>query len=166
LTLPVEVKIIRSRRRFRTVSASLTKDILLVQAPQILSAERLNKIIDKFKIKFENKLLKTDLDKTRDLVGCANRINMKYFDNKLKLDLIEYATDQNSKFGCCNWRTARIRISHKISLMPGWVRDYVVLHEMAHLVEPNHGKAFWDIVSRYRLTERARGYLMAAGRCR
>jgi hypothetical protein len=47
--------------------------------------------------------------------------------------------------------------------MPEWVRKYVVIHEMAHLVEPNHSRAFWDIVSRYKLAERARGYLMAAG---
>jgi predicted metal-dependent hydrolase len=47
--------------------------------------------------------------------------------------------------------------------MPDWVRDYVLIHEMAHLIEPNHSKSFWDIVSRYELAERARGYLMAAG---
>jgi predicted metal-dependent hydrolase len=34
---------------------------------------------------------------------------------------------------------------------------------MAHLIEPNHGPAFWDIVSRYELAERAKGYLMALG---
>lgn len=159
----MEVKIIRSKRRFRTVSARMSKDILLVQAPEMMAAERLEKIVGQFKLKFERKLFKTELDKTRDLVDRAIKINQRYFDNKLKVDLIEYVTDQNSKFGCCNCQTRRIRISHKISLMPGWVRDYVVLHEMAHLVEPNHGKAFWQIVSRYRLAERARGYLMAAG---
>lgn len=35
--------------------------------------------------------------------------------------------------------------------------------EMAHLVEPNHGYAFWNIVSRYELAERAKGYLVAVG---
>ena len=37
------------------------------------------------------------------------------------------------------------------------------MHEMAHLIEPNHGKEFWRIVSRYPLAERARGYLIGAG---
>jgi len=43
------------------------------------------------------------------------------------------------------------------------VRDYVIIHELAHLVRPDHSPAFWKLVQRYKLTERARGYLMALG---
>jgi predicted metal-dependent hydrolase len=43
--------------------------------------------------------------------------------------------------------------------MPEWVIDYVLLHELAHLVVPSHGADFWDLVARYPKTERARGYL-------
>ncbi len=51
----MEVKIIRSRRRKRTIGARLIKDELLVSAPLAISQERLDKIIAGFKIKFSRK---------------------------------------------------------------------------------------------------------------
>ncbi len=159
----MEVKIIRSRRRKRTIGARLIKDELLVSAPLAISQERLDKIIADFKIKFARKKLKEELDQKQNLIDIARKLNEKYFQNKLKINSLEYVTSQNSKFGCCNHRDANIRISHKVGLMPEWVRDYVIIHEMAHLIEPNHSSAFWDIVGRYKLAERARGYLMAVG---
>jgi len=159
----MEVKIIRSSKRMRTVSARMVNDLLVVHAPAALSRERLQKIVSDFKLRFERKKLKEELDRKQDLVDIAARLNAKYFENRLKINSIEYVTDQNSKFGCCNYRDATIRISHKIGFMPHWVRDYVVIHEMAHLLEPNHSSAFWKIVRRYKLSERARGYLLAAG---
>ena len=42
--------------------------------------------------------------------------------------------------------------------MPAWVVDYVLLHELAHLVEPTHSSSFWALVDRYPQAERARGY--------
>lgn len=47
--------------------------------------------------------------------------------------------------------------------MPGFVLDYILMHELAHLLQPNHSPDFWALVNRYPLTERARGYLMAKG---
>ncbi|MBU1726382.1 MAG: M48 family metallopeptidase [Candidatus Omnitrophica bacterium] len=157
----MEVKIIRSRRRKRTVSARLVKDLLVVSAPMFLHGEQLEKIVSKFKLKFERKRIKDELDKAQSLFDIASNINEKYFGNRLNIASIEYVIDQNSKFGCCDYNKGKIRISHKVGLMPQWVRDYVIIHELAHLLEPNHGKSFWDIVSRYKLAERARGYLMA-----
>ncbi|MDP2913469.1 MAG: M48 family metallopeptidase [Candidatus Omnitrophota bacterium] len=125
--------------------------------------ERLEKIIDNFKVRFERRKLKEELNKMRPLAEIAAKLNERYFSGKLKINSIEYATDQNSRFGCCNRRDATIRVSHRLSRMPEWVRNYVIIHEMAHLVEPNHGPAFWNIVSRYELAERAKGYLIAVG---
>ena len=50
-------------------------------------------------------------------------------------------------------------MSDKLRDMPSWVQDYVLLHELAHLLVPGHGADFWAWVQRYPRTERARGYL-------
>ena len=44
--------------------------------------------------------------------------------------------------------------------MPGWVLDYVIVHELAHLLEPGHDARFWAWVDRYPHAEKAKGYLL------
>jgi hypothetical protein len=43
--------------------------------------------------------------------------------------------------------------------MPEYVIDYVLLHELAHLLVPDHGPRFWALLQTFPRTERARGYL-------
>ena len=161
--MPYEIKIIRSDNRRKTISARLVKNTMLVHAPSGIADAELKKIIDKLKRRLHNRKIKNELDKTHDLTIVADRLNKEYFNNKLEIISITYSANQNTIFGSCNYKIKEIRISHQLVQMPYWVRDYVIIHEMAHLIEPNHSKAFWDIVYRYRLTERARGYLMAKG---
>ncbi|MCK4463780.1 MAG: M48 family metallopeptidase, partial [Candidatus Omnitrophica bacterium] len=160
---PFRVEIIRSEKRRRTISARLVKDIMYVYAPAKISDTELKNTIDSLKRRLKKKKLKHNIDRTSDLKTIAERINREYFNGGLKIKSIEYSTNQLRSFGCCNYKTQRIRISHRLWQMPAWVQDYVILHEMAHLIEPNHSKSFWDIVFQYKLTERAKGYLMAKG---
>jgi len=161
--MPYEIKIIRSDNRRKTISARLIENTMLVHAPGSISDVELKKIIDKLKRRLHNKKIRNELNKTQGLIVAADRLNKEYFNNKLEIISITYSANQDKIFGSCNYKTKEIRISHRLVQMPYWIRDYVIIHEMAHLIESNHSKAFWDIVYRYRLTERARGYLMAKG---
>ena len=53
--------------------------------------------------------------------------------------------------------------SSRLAGEPAWVVDYVLVHELAHLSVRHHNAAFWKLVHRYPLAERALGYLMARG---
>ncbi|MFH1428228.1 MAG: M48 family metallopeptidase [Candidatus Margulisiibacteriota bacterium] len=157
------IKIVRSSKRRKTVSAQLLNGVMIVQAPARMPENQLNTIIQGFKVKFIKKRKKLAIIAAEDISKVADRLNKKYFDGNLKINSIKYVTNQNKRYGCCNCREKTIRVSHQLTKMPAWVRDYVIIHELAHLLEPNHSKAFWDIVNRYKYTERAKGYLLAHG---
>lgn len=96
------------------------------------------------------------------LLRCrAERLNHRYFDGRLQIASIHYVTNQKRRYGSCSVATGRIRIADRVADLPTWVIDYVLVHELAHLEQPNHSPAFWHLVNRYPLSERARGYLIA-----
>jgi predicted metal-dependent hydrolase len=72
---------------------------------------------------------------------------------------VRWVSNQHSRWGSCTPEDGTIRISERVRAMPEWVLDYVVLHELVHLVVPTHGSRFWKLVGRYPKAERARGYL-------
>jgi predicted metal-dependent hydrolase len=53
---------------------------------------------------------------------------------------------QTSRWGSCSTR-GQLRFSWRMATLPDPVFDYIVLHELAHLKEMNHGPRFWAIVA-------------------
>jgi predicted metal-dependent hydrolase len=56
--------------------------------------------------------------------------------------------DQSTRWGSCA-STTNLAFNWRLVLAPPAVLDYVVVHELAHLVEMNHGPAFWALVARH-----------------
>ncbi len=158
----MDVRIIRSPRRRKTISARMEGGVMVVRAPQHISEQELNQAIEKFKLRFQRRQDARSLNDAT-LEQRAQALNRRYFGGKLQWRHIRWVTNQQKRFGSCTPSRGTIRISHRLGKVPLWVLDYVLMHEMAHLLEPNHGPRFWALVNRYPLTERARGYLMAVG---
>lgn len=158
------VEIIRSKNRRKTVSGELKGDTLIVRAPHTMGDKELQPIIENLQKRLARRVQKRNVPKSDDqLVKMARQLNKEYFDGRLHWQSIRFVTNQNKRFGSCTPTNATIRISHRLAKMPEWVLKYVVMHELAHLEEANHGPRFWRLVNQYPLTERARGYLMAVG---
>lgn len=97
-----------------------------------------------------------------ELLGRAQRLIDRYLSEHGQTAVpasVRWVTNQNGRWGSCTPADRTIRISHRIQEMPDWVIDYVLLHELAHLVVPSHNARFWELVGRYPKAERARGYL-------
>jgi predicted metal-dependent hydrolase len=155
----MEVVVKRSKRRKKTIQARMIEGRMEVLAPAYISDASLQDHISRLQARLVKK------DGARDdahLDARAGYLNKKYFQGCLTWDSIQYSLRQERRRGSCNCTAKTIRISQKLSGLPQWVEDYVIVHELAHLLEPNHGKRFRALVRRYPLAERAIGFLIAS----
>jgi hypothetical protein len=90
----------------------------------------------------------------------ARRLNDRHFDGRLRWTSIRFA-EMERLWGSCTFTDGAIRIARRAASLPEWVLDYLLVHELAHLVHSDHGAEFHELESRYLLTERAKGYLLA-----
>jgi len=72
----------------------------------------------------------------------VHKINEICFNKKINKVRIKY---MNSKWGHCTSKN-EVCLSTRLLLAPKAVLNYVIVHELAHLIEMNHSKRFWDIV--------------------
>ena len=158
----MQINVIRSAKRKKTVQARVVDGVLQIRAPAHLSDAELGPIVEDLKRKLAKHATKQALD-DEVLERRARALNREYFEGQLAWTSIRWVTNQNKRAGSCTPAKGTIRISHRVAEMPAFVRDYVIVHELAHLQEPNHSAAFWALVNRYPRAERARGYLMAVG---
>lgn len=71
-------------------------------------------------------------------------INKHYFGHEVKGLRLKY---NRSNWGSCS-NSGNINLSTRLLMTPEWVRDYVIVHELAHMNEMNHSKKYWRIVEK------------------
>ncbi len=54
--------------------------------------------------------------------------------------------NQSTRWGSCS-RKKNLNFNYKIVLLPPKLQDYIIVHELCHLSEMNHGQKFWDLVA-------------------
>ncbi len=90
----------------------------------------------------------------------ARRLNDRHFEGRLGWTSIGFA-EMERFWGSCTFTDGAIRIARRAASLPEWVLDYLLVHELAHLVHSDHGQEFHELENRYPLTERAKGCLLA-----
>ncbi|MEV4626010.1 M48 family metallopeptidase [Micromonospora sp. NPDC049523] len=155
------VEVRRSERRRRTVSAYRDGERVVVLIPDQFSRAEESEWVDKMLARLAAREERTGRSDD-DLLLRAQRLIDRYLPEHGRIAIpasVRWVTNQNGRWGSCTPADRTIRISHRIQEMPDWVIDYVLLHELTHLVVPSHNARFWALVGRYPKAERARGYL-------
>jgi len=156
----IPIRVIRSKRRKKTISGSLSKGELIIRIPARMSKREETLWVEKMKERVVKKRGRNAKSDTY-LKERAKQHIRRYFQSDLKLNSIVFSDKQFKRHGSCNTLTGDIRISSKLKSMPEWVLDYLIIHELSHLVYPDHSKEFWELVNQYKYAERARGFLIA-----
>lgn len=153
------VEVRRSRRRRRTVSAYRDGERVVVLIPDRFSPAEENEWVDRMLARLAARHGRTARS-DQELADRARQLADRYLaEYDLSPVSVRWVSNQRSRWGSCTPEDGTIRISERLRAMPEWVLDYVVLHELVHLIVPTHGSYFWALVGRYPKAERARGYL-------
>lgn len=153
MALPVEI--VRSTRRRKTVQAVLGDGVIRVHVPARMSQREIDTYVAELVPKLERRLRSDHIDLEARATALARRFHLPMPTS------IAWAANQRRRWGSCQPSSGRIRISEALAGYPPWVLDYVVVHELTHLVHADHSPAFTALVDRYPRAERARGYLLA-----
>jgi len=154
---PLPIRVIRSERRKKSSAARVVNDVIEIRIPSWMSAEQERTAVEALAARIEKK--RAIRDTPIDLTQRAAKLARQY-DLPLPHE-IKWVTNQNTLWGSCSYEDGVIRVSSRLISVPSWVLDYVVLHELTHLVESGHGPEFHALMDRYPKVERAEGFLEA-----
>ncbi|MGH8827189.1 MAG: M48 metallopeptidase family protein [Jiangellaceae bacterium] len=153
-----EVEVRRSARRRRTVTAYREAGRVVVCMPARLSAAEERRWVDTMLRRLEAQERRRRPSDT-GLLTRANELSRRFLDGLAAPSSVRWSSTQRARWGSCTPSDAAIRISDRLRGVPAWVVDYVLVHELAHLLVSDHSDRFWALVERYPRTERAKGFL-------
>lgn len=157
-----EVEVRRSKRRRQTVSAYRDGDKVVVLIPARMSqAEEKRWVADMLSRLQRSETRRRSPARNSDeaLVARCKELSSRYLDSRAEPSGVRWVRPMRTRWASCTPSEATIRVSRRLRDVPSWVLDYVLVHELAHLLVPGHGPDFWKWVHRYPDTERAIGFL-------
>jgi predicted metal-dependent hydrolase len=153
----MKVEVVRSARRRSTVQARRVNGVLRVSIPASMTKVEEERWVTEMVRRMERSQATEQIDLERRAAALAARYRLN------RPESIRFVGNQEWRWGSCTPSDRSIRISSRLVGEPGWVLDYVIVHELAHLSVDGHGADFWSLVNRYPKAERARGFLIARG---
>ncbi|MBV8464038.1 MAG: M48 family metallopeptidase [Acidimicrobiales bacterium] len=136
-----------SARRKKTSEARWDGGRIVVSLPAHLDAESRQKTIDWL----VDRLLTREHRHPADdeaLLARAVDLSDRYLVGAHPVS-VRWVTNQTARWGSCSYYSGDIRLSHRLCVVPGWVLDSVLVHEVAHLTYPDHSADFHRLAAGY-----------------
>lgn len=153
-----QVEVRRSKRRRRSVSAYREGDRTIVLIPARMTRAEEAEWVEVMLRQLEKQEQRSK-PSDQELIDRAHRLSREHLGARAVPASVRWVGNQRTRWGSCTVDDRSIRLSDRLQPMPDWVVDYVLLHELAHLIEPSHGPQFWSLLESYPHLERARGFL-------
>ncbi|CAB4545180.1 unannotated protein [freshwater metagenome] len=151
--LIIEVR--RSTRRKKTIEAYRNGEKVIVSIPARMSQREANQVVDEM----VKKILHDESTPTNtQLFERAQHLNKKYLDGKAVPVSVEWSSRMSRIWGACTIEDKTIRISDRLRDAPQYALDYLLIHELIHILIPGHGADFRALLERYPQLDRAEGY--------
>ena len=158
--MDIEYTVVRSVRK--SISISVKEGKVLVKAPIFVDDDTVQKVVYKHREWIAKRLSSQEdnpakgKELSRDEITEIKRAAENYFGNAVRKysDIMGVKcgrikiTSARRRFGSCN-SNGNICFSYRLMLSPEAAREYVVVHELAHLSEMNHSPRFYKIVEKY-----------------
>jgi predicted metal-dependent hydrolase len=94
-----------------------------------------------------------------ELMQRAAALSARYLDGRAGPSSVRWVDTMKARWGSCTPVDGTIRLSRRLSGMPAYVVDYVLLHELTHLLVAGHDRAFHAHMAGFEQRERAEGFL-------
>ena len=123
----------------------VSQDINIIQDYVVFEGDRLKIYVKQLEdAKIKQALKRFYYQECKKLVERSIRTYQKHFKTKPRSIRI---SDNNSNWGTCDSRQ-QLTFNWKLAMAPQQVIDYVVVHEMCHMVHLNHDRSFWRLVGK------------------
>jgi Protein of unknown function DUF45 len=159
-TPEVEVRI--SKRRKKTSEAKWVGGRIVVSLPAHLNLESRQKTVDWL---VERLLTRHRPQSGLDDAGLLARaiaLSDRYLVGARPAS-VRWVTNQTERWASCSHYSGHIRVSHRLRVVPEWVLDSVLVHEVAHLTHPDHSRAFHKLAGGYPRHKEAGVFLAGYG---
>ena len=153
-----EVRVIKSSRRRRSISAYREHGAIVIQVPARLSNSKIQEVIPEMVEKILSREAREKMSDKAIFDRALELLNQYLPEFRVRPVSVVWRS-MNERWGSCTTLDRTIRISDRLNGAPSYVVDYLLVHELIHLEIPDHGGEFEKLLARFEESELANAYL-------